>query len=469
MNNIASINSTEQTDIQQPNTVLFTNCSEPTIALLHCYDLIDDFLDSLNISFDTFCTEFVGSWMFGYINALKYAGVRTVLFCISARVDQPSRFTHKPTGTPICVLPPSEIYQTYRSVRRKSLNVYGATEAQSFKDIQDGNSIRRSILTPIKDLAKSLGTYLSTPLGSLARELRRENCQAILCQEYEYARFDSCVLLGQLMRLPVFATFQGGDRTQSWLEVPPRQLAFRGCTGVIIPTQTEIQRVRERYHLPSSKIARIFNPLDVAKWQAIDHSEARAALGIPLNARVVAWHGRVEIQRKGLDILLQAWQQICAERPDKELRLLLVGTGSEAEQLRQRLEMMQLKGVIWLNEFVSDRSVIQRYLSAADVYTLPSRQEGFPVAPIEAMSCGLPIVAADAPGVSDILEGGEASGGLVVPRGDAAALASALGRVLDDEAWSRQLGQCAHRRAHSCFSPELIGKQLRDVLLNQNP
>ena len=444
-----------------------SNQSEPTIALLHCYDLIDDFLDSINISFETFCKEFVGSWMFGYINALKQVGVRTVLFCISARVEQPSRFTHVPTGALICVLPASGIYHAYRAVRRKSLKAYGASEAQSFKNIQDDNTIRRSLLTPIKDLAKSFGTYLSTPLGLLARELRRENCQAILCQEYEYARFDTCVLLGQLMRLPVFATFQGGDRTQSWLEILPRQLAFRGCTGAIVATQTEIERIQPRYGIPSSKIARIFNPVDVAAWQASDRTEARAALGIPLNAKVVAWHGRVEIERKGLDILLEAWQQIRNERPDQELRLLLVGTGSDAEQFRQRITAMQLKGVMWVDEFVSDRTVIQRYLSAADVYTLPSRQEGFPLAPIEAMSCGLPVVAADAPGVPDILEGGEVSGGLIVPRGDVTGLALALGRVLDNEAWGRELGKRARCRVESCFAPETVGKQLSDVLLTQ--
>ncbi|MCA1990880.1 MAG: glycosyltransferase family 4 protein [Coleofasciculus sp. S288] len=465
MKKFSTLQLTEQLnmDKETPGSI---SCPEPTIALLHSYDLIDDFLDSLNISFETFCKEFVGSWTFGYINALKQAGVRPVLFCISATVDKPSRFLHVPTDTLICVLPPSGIYHAYRGVRRKSLNLYGASEKQSFKDIQDTNILRRSLLTPVKDLAKSVGSYLSTPLGVLARELRRENCQALLCQEYEYARFDACVLLGQLMKLPVFVTFQGGNKTESWLEILPRQLSMRACTGAIIATQTEIQRVRSGYGVSNSKIARIFNPVDVAKWQAVDRHEARAALNIPLEARVVVWHGRVEIERKGLDVLLEAWQQICAERSDKELRLLLVGTGSEAEQLRQRLEAMQLRGVLWLNEFVSDRTVIQRYLSAANIYAFPSRLEGFPVAPIEAMSCSLPVVAADAPGVPDILEEGEASGGLVVPRSDAKALALALGRILDDEAWSRQLGENARRRAESCFSPEVIGKQLRDVLLN---
>jgi len=83
------------------------------------------------------------------------------------------------------------------------------------------------------------------------------------------------------------------------------------------------------------------------------------------------------------------------------------------------------------------------------------------------MACGLPVVAADASGVSDIFEGGEASGGLVVPCGDATALALALGRVLDNEAWGRELGKRARCRVEEYFSLEVIGKQLRDFLLNQ--
>jgi glycosyltransferase involved in cell wall biosynthesis len=181
----------------------------------------------------------------------------------------------------------------------------------------------------------------------------------------------------------------------------------------------------------------------------------------------VAYHGRIQIWQKGLDILLEAWEQICRERPGKDLRLLLVGTGSDADELHRRIAAIQLKGVVWIDEYIRDRSTIQQYLSAADVYTLPSRKEGFPVAPIEAMACNLPIVAADVAGISDILEKGEASGGLVVPYEDAKALALALGRVIDDEVWGRELGKRARCRTEECFSFEVIGKQLRDTLLTQ--
>jgi starch synthase len=439
--------------------------AQPTIALLHCYDLIDDFLDSINISFEDYCQDFIGSWIFGYINALKEVGVRTVLFCISATVDKPTRFIHQPTGTQMCVMPPSRIYHVYRALRRKSLNIYGAKENQSFKDIEDNSSIHRSFFTPLKDLAKSFGTYLCTPLGLLARELKRENCQTILCQEYEYARFDTCVILGKLINIPVFATFQGGNKTQSLLEATVRKLSINSCKGLIIATQTEIERVRDRYNIADDRVTRIFNPLEITTWQAIERKQARAILGIAADTKVVVWHGRIEIDRKGLDVLLDAWQQLCNQSPEKDLQLFIVGTGSEANRLQQRIANMKLRGVMWRNEFVSDRTVLQQYLWAADVYAFPSRLEGFPLAPIEAMCCGLPVVAADAPGVPDIFEGGEAHGGIIVPRGDSKAFLCALRRVLEDENLRIQLSQNARCRAENCFAPKTVGKQLRDVLL----
>src|SRR5579883_885494 len=456
-------------DYKSPERLVNTDKPQPVIALVHCIDLIDDFLEHINISFETFCNEFIGSWMFGYINALKQVGVKTVLFCISAHFTEPSRFIHAPTGTTICVLPASKSYLAYRAIRQKALSLYGAREGKTFKDIPDSNVSRRSLLTKLKNLAQSVGTYLSTPMGLLAREIRREGCQAILCQEYEYARFDACVLLGQLTGLPVFATFQGADQTHSFLEYPLRQLAFQRCTGVIISTQKEIERVRSRYQVPSAKIAHIFDPMDTVTWSPVDRSQARAEIGIPLDARVVVCHGRIDFHRKGLDILVSAWVQICRDRPDQDLRLLLVGTGPDAEKLRECIAKIPLQGVMWRDEFVNDRAVLRRYLSAADVYTLSSRQEGFPIAPLEAMACGLPVVATDAPGVPDILEGGEVSGGLVVPREDVTALATALGRVLDDDAWRLELGKRARHRIEDHFSPKAIGKQLREFMFKNVP
>jgi starch synthase len=146
------------------------------------------------------------------------------------------------------------------------------------------------------------------------------------------------------------------------------------------------------------------------------------------------------------------------------LLLLLVGTGRDAGELRRLLAASRLGNVRWIDRYVHDRELLARYLSAADVYAFPSRHEGFAVATLEAMACGLPVVAADAPGVADLLEGGERSGGIVVPRADAAALAAALGRLLDDQPWSRRLGERARRHVEQRFSLERVGAELRALL-----
>jgi starch synthase len=80
------------------------------------------------------------------------------------------------------------------------------------------------------------------------------------------------------------------------------------------------------------------------------------------------------------------------------------------------------------------------------------------------MACGLPIVAASAPGICDILNDGEESGGIVVPIGDAVALAGVLGRLLDDAFESRALGARARLRAERGFSLETVGVQLHEFL-----
>jgi glycosyltransferase involved in cell wall biosynthesis len=414
---------------------------EPTVALLPCGNPFEDFFDTINVSFETFRTDYTGSWMFAYAEALRAVGVRTVLFFISGRTSTPLRFIHEPSGTSVCILPTPSIHRTFRSLKH-----LGAIPNCSF--------------------TRSFDSYLLLPINHLTQELQREQCNAILFQDYENPSYDVCVWLSQRMKLPVFATFQGGNSHRSKLEQFTRPVALRASTGLIIASKVELQRVSDRYQLPPSKLKHIFNPVDVTAWNAVDREQARKELGIPVNAKVVVFHGRIDIQHKGLDILLQAWDLICQKRSDVELRLLLVGTGQDAATLQHLIETMKLRGVMWLNEFVSSRTTLQTYLSAATVYTLPSRIEGFPVAPVEAMSCNLPVVATDVPGIGEILEFGEASGGIIVPKEDPMALATALGQFLDNEAWAEKLGVLARSRVEKGFSLESIGSQLRNSIIN---
>lgn len=412
-----------------------------TIAYLPAMDRFEDFFDTLDISLEAFRDHLNGGGMFNYVEALRSAGIRTVLFFGSAHLSEPLRFRHRPTGTPVCLVPSPRLHQKLQGGRDRYL---------------PGSRVMRSVLS-----------YTSIPPRLLARELRRERCEAILCQEYEHARFDVCSLLGRLLRLPVFATFQGGTAGASRLERPIRPLALRWCAGLIVGASGELTRVQSKYTLPSSKLAHIPNPIDVQAKPPLDRNQARERLGIDPNARVVVWHGRVQIELKGLDTLLESWRLVRDARAGVPLLLLLVGGGNDAEELRRLLKASGLDNVRWIDRFIVDRDELLQYLAAADVSTLPSRSEGFPVAALEAMACGLPVVAAEVNGIADMLEGGEASGGVVVPPGDAGGLAGALGRLLDDEGLRRELGARARHRVEQRFSFETVGQQLREFMVGR--
>jgi starch synthase len=289
-------------------------------------------------------------------------------------------------------------------------------------------------------------------------------CRSILCQEYEEGRFDVSVALGRILGLPVFATFQGGDHTRTRLERLLRPRAVASAAGLIVADEIEVERLERRYGVRHAKVARIPNPLDPATVPLYAKAVARAALGLQPDTRVAVWHGRVDINPKGLDTLIEAWRVVRA-RPGTLPVLLLLGTGSGAIWLQARIDEFGLDEIRWRNEYVLDRRVIGTYLSAADVYVLPSRQEGFPVAPIEAMAAGLPIVATDAPGVRAIIGDGEDGAGVVVPRGDAVALARELRRLLDDDHLAAAFGARATRRVSEFFSLDAVGFQLRSLVL----
>jgi glycosyltransferase involved in cell wall biosynthesis len=406
----------------------------PTVALLPGGDLFEDFHDKIGISLEAFREEFTGGWLFNYVEALAVAGMRTLLIYASARVSSTLRFTHRPTGADVCILPCSRAYSAARALSGR--------------------------LSPRPASMTSAISYLATPLIPLARELRRRKCAAVLTQEYEDPRFDVCVLMGKVLDLPVFGIFQGADRPRSWLERLVRRRAIAGSAGLIIGAGAEIARVRDSYRVPTDKIGHIPNPVDVALWRSPQDPERRGA--VRPGRVVVGWHGRVQIHRKGLDILLRAWDRI-AEREERPL-LLLVGSGRDGGDLRRLLRERADDDIRWIDRYVLDPAELVRYVSGVDVSVLPSRHEGFPVAVIEAMACGVAVVAADVHGVRDIIGDDGRFGGVIVPSGDSDRLAHAVGQLLDDPSRRATLGRRARQRAESAFSLESVGRALRRFL-----
>lgn len=415
--------------------------ASPTIAMLPWADRFEDFYDRVGISLDVFREEYTGGWLFNYVDAMHGAGLRPVLFFVSVRVASTVRFTHVPSGARVVVLPTPRTHQKLRGAQER--------------------------YRPRSKPLMSVGSYVATPWRALARELRQEGCEAILCHEYEYPRFDVAVWLGALLKMPVFATFQGADGPLSVIETPLRRLAMRRAAGFVIPASTERRRVRDRYGIPATKIAATPNPFDARRWTPGDKASARQELGIAAEAVVVEWHGRVQMHRKGLDVLLDAWAAV-RSHVDDQIVLLLVGTGRDDDALRTAIQASNHAATIhWVDHYVLDRADLWRHLCAADIAVLPSRHEGFAVAAVEALACGLPLVASDAPGVIDAIGSGDEAAGIIVPVADPAALAGGLARLITDPALREALGTRGRRRAEERFSLETVGAELRAFMTSR--
>ena len=435
------------------------------VALLMWGDVIEDFLDPLGWSLDDFLERMSGGWLFGYIQALKRQGIESTLILFTRDGRAPASATHAGSGAHVRILHAAASYRAMRHIIRTPYHWLDG----------DGRVVV-TVKWPFRTayaVARDVMPYLATPVGALSRAIVEEGCDAVICQEYEEPRFDAAVAAGDRAGVPVFASFQGARARRSRWEEGRRPRSLARARGLIIGSAREGERVQERYGIEEVRIAHIFNPLDDALWYPDRSPATRKALGIAEDAVVVAWHGRVSMRHKGIDVLLDAWDlaraaasTTTATRPAlPALHLLLVGSGESSAALTQRLAARGTSGdVTWVAKYIADRAEMRHYLSAADVYVLSSRYEGFPVAPLEAMACGLPVVATDVEGISDIAPRGEEDGVSTVPREEPAALAAAIVRLAGDAALRARMAAAGQRRIRDAFSLDAVGAALARLL-----
>jgi glycosyltransferase involved in cell wall biosynthesis len=152
---------------------------------------------------------------------------------------------------------------------------------------------------------------------------------------------------------------------------------------------------------------------------------------------------------KGLDDLLQAVRFLSASRPT--VRLVVVGEGDSRGEYERRSREMGLGDLVHFTGALDLTELVAAYQHAA-VVVLPTRFDSFPTVIAEAMACGRPVVSTTVGGVPTLVS--DEVNGLLVPPADIASLASALERVLRDEALARQLGAAARERVVSGLSWE---------------
>jgi colanic acid/amylovoran biosynthesis glycosyltransferase len=257
-------------------------------------------------------------------------------------------------------------------------------------------------------------------------------------------------------RRPWLVTTLGGD-LYALTSAPARWLksrVLRRASSVTVMNQ-EMRQAVAALGVPADRVGVL--PMGVALDRIRPTGERPARIPGRL-----AFVGRL-VEKKGLAVLLEAVQKLPA---GTDWSLDVVGDGPLRAELEEQARPLGDRVVFHGQQ---SSTALGRILGAAQLAVFPSvrarsgDQDGLPVATLEALAAGTPVVASDLPGLSDAVVGGDEPAGVVVPPGDPAALAETIGRLLADADTRARLGQAAVRRAEE-YSMESIGARYVTLL-----
>ena len=205
--------------------------------------------------------------------------------------------------------------------------------------------------------------------------------------------------------------------------------------------------------LPPGKLTVIPNGIDVERYPAAQPADL-GCFGMAAGRRVLSCVGRLDRQ-KGVAWLLEMAPQVLGRLAGHDL--LIVGDGPDAAGLERRVQALGLPQRV---HFAGWRHDVPEILAASDLLLLPSRWEGMPNVVLEAMASGLPVVATDVEGVSELL--GPGAPEQTAPWGDRDAFIARLLAIADDRELSARLGRENRRRAAAEFPLERMVPRLRN-------
>lgn len=271
-------------------------------------------------------------------------------------------------------------------------------------------------------------------LGTL-RRLKRAGRLDIIDAHFAYPDGYAATLLGRWLGRPTTITLRGTEtRHAGTPALRTRVLSALGRAASIFSVSESLRKVALDLGVNEDKVRVVGNGVDTAKFHPVDKQAARAELGLSASAPVLISVGGLT-ERKGFHRVLEVMPRLLAQHPG--LQFLIVGGASAEGDWRGRLETLVAQldlsaSVRFLG--VLDPEHLKMPLSAADVFVLATRNEGWANVFLEAMACGLPVITTDVGGNQEVVC--RSSLGTVVPFGDSVALADALEAALSRQ-WDR--------------------------------
>ncbi|MFN6946555.1 MAG: glycosyltransferase family 4 protein [Cytophagaceae bacterium] len=315
---------------------------------------------------------------------------------------------------------------------KKKWKKYGEIER---KNIIEGIKVfyRRYLVIPGKIYFHfaSIAIYFSCFL-LLRKLLRKNNIRAIVHTHTILPIGLAGVLLSKKFKIPHVCTVHGSDiniyPSYSRLAYALTRYALQRSDHIIAVSnklKEKILTIREGLN----NITVIYNGADPNKFFPMSKETAKKRLGVDERKKVILFIGNLK-PVKGVNYLLEAFAKLQHIYKKNDIVLYLIGDGSEKENLIKLSKKLNIdKNVFFLGR--KDHDEIPIWINIADIFILPSISEGFPTVIPEVMMSGVPIVASDVGGISEVVI--HRKTGILVKPGDINALAEAINSYLSDE------------------------------------
>ena len=230
-----------------------------------------------------------------------------------------------------------------------------------------------------------------------------------------------------------------------------QRLIAKGVHCYIAVSREVARRLRQAFRMPEHKIKVVHNAIPLDSFDRPANSALRAILAGPAERPIVLTTARLDRQ-KGLCYLLKAAALV------PEALFVLAGDGPERASLEAQAHQLGMDDRI---VFLGYRQDISDLLASCDLFVLPSLFEGLPLAVLEAMAAGKPVIATAIGGTDEAVVPGET--GLLVPPADPGALAEAIRALLSDPARAQRLAARGKDRAHREFSAATMVQRITHI------
>ena len=228
------------------------------------------------------------------------------------------------------------------------------------------------------------------------------------------------------------------------------------ATLIVTISNYSLEKIQKHYRVHKSKVRIVPNGVDVERFKPTGNSESRRRFGLG-DEPVVLFVGSL-IPRKGLPFLVEAAKKIVKQQANT--KFLIVGEGPLKSQLTDSLKAANLLGNFsFLGNFKDE--VLTDVYNCADVFVLPSIQEGQGIVLLEAQAAGKPVVAFDVGGINEAVRNRET--GLLVERGSIDGLANALLKLLGDKTLREKLGDNGRRFVSENFTWDICAQRMLNV------